>query len=317
MPLKKKQKSLNFLVVGSATSAKHQLIKKFGDPQAQADSQEARYFPLPIKIWVNREEIECDLYEESDNKHHMSLDLCYLRSCKAVVLTCDTGDLNSIEFILEWLDHYQKTLKESHQFTVRLVITQEHPEQANQLTQNHVAKMVAYGRPSQIQLHEEPIKHTVFQSMAESIITPIQKEKEQVQRAQEAKQIESIQKRKDTLIIELKRYLASFEIKNGKINFSKGLWYARLLPSAVVNREANYQLALNLIERLNNPDCDSHAKIGEAFLNLKEAQLDILKNLRKDYTHRGINSKRLNAVIFMATHFKDDTSQELECHRAL
>ena len=103
------------------------------------------------------------------------------------------------------------------------------------------------------------------------------------------------------IITALKSYTTRVESytqkKSSEINFSYGFWAAK--KSRALNRELNYRLALQLIEKLEN----DNQSLVEMFKskNIKSLRDSLIKQKgmldNKHYRKRNINSSTLNDII--------------------
>lgn len=97
-----------------------------------------------------------------------------------------------------------------------------------------------------------------------------------------------------------------------KINYSSGFWFYK--QSRAINREANYKLAVKLLEKLDQPS-PSLRRIFDWELGIigerdNIINREILPRLEKEhkrshYVARGINSTELNRIIKDATDYID------------
>lgn len=108
----------------------------------------------------------------------------------------------------------------------------------------------------------------------------------------------------DKLKIYVKRVESHHKTGSKEIDFAHGFWF--LQRSRALNREANYRLAKELINKISSADsCEAFSQVVRS---IPEIRLGILENENSDYVirkqsdfvERGINSKELNDVILEA-----------------
>lgn len=108
----------------------------------------------------------------------------------------------------------------------------------------------------------------------------------------------------DKLKIYVERVESHHKTGSKEIDFAHGFWF--LQRSRALNREANYRLAKELINKISSADsCEAFSKVVG---DIPEIRRGILANensayvIRKqsDFVERGINSKELNDVILEA-----------------